>query len=372
MTTRTADLSRLRERRWPPPPSMSADRAVTMALYSGTWTSGPYTHDVEEAMKELTGAPYAVAFQSCTAAIHATLLAHGVRAGTPLHTPAFGFAGTLTGAAHIGARLLYHDVDPDTGNSIDPLPAPGAVVLTPDLHGVPHTLPRDQVITDACQSLGTLVNGRHLGAAGTHCWSFSATKLVSAPDGGAVTTDNEDLADDLRQLRDYGAEPGHPRANALITRPGHNWRPTELSMAIAVDEIRFRLPLVAPRARDVGARLRETLADTGLWHQQVPAGTEPAFHKIRTGLPGTPPSRYRALRTALRDANVPTHDWGTIPLPAHPTFATGPGLGPHVPAAVTLADWTFCLGTEQCPPWTWTDEETDLVAHTLEMIMESL
>lgn len=368
----TADVTRLRDRRWPPAPTTSQNHAVQMAMHSRVWTSGRYTQAAEEALQEVTGARYAVAFQSCTAAIHATLLAHGAQRGTPLHTPAFGFAGTLTGAAHIDARLLYHDVDGDTGNSIDPAAAPGALVLTPDLHGVPHTLHRQDVITDACQSLGTLVDGRHVGARGTHCWSFSATKLVSAPDGGAVTTDNEGLARVLRQLRDYGAEPGEHRANALITRPGHNWRPSELSMAMAADQLTHTFPQQAARARDVGARVRETLADVGLWHQRVPAGTHPAFHKIRTGLPYDSPARQAALRELLENTGLPTHDWGAVPLPAHPLFHAYRGEEPHVPAAARLARSTFCLGTELCPPWTWTDEETDLVCTILEMIMESL
>ncbi|MFC8723728.1 DegT/DnrJ/EryC1/StrS family aminotransferase [Streptomyces bacillaris] len=374
-TTPTADLARLRERRWPPPPSMSADHAVSQALYSGTWTSGPYTHNAETALRELTGAPHAIAFQSCTAAIHAVLLAHDIRADTPLHTPAFGFAGTLTGAAHIGARLLYHDVDPNTGNSIDPLASPGAVILTPDLHGVPHTVPRTPdvtVITDSCQSLGTLVDRQHIGATGTHCWSFSATKLVSAPDGGAVTTDDERLADDLRQLRDYGATPGGVRANALITRPGHNWRPSELSMAIVADELTNRLPFAAARARDVGARVHQTLTDTDLWYQDIPDGTEPAFHKIRTGLLGHPARTVNRFTTALSTAGIPYHAWGRIPLHEHPVFAPRRADSLRVPVATNLADTTVCLGTESCPPWTWTDEETELLCHTLESIMETV
>ncbi|MEV3895328.1 DegT/DnrJ/EryC1/StrS family aminotransferase [Streptomyces anulatus] len=372
MTTAPASLASLRTTRWPPPPMIGTDHAVTMALYSGIWTSGPKTHDAEEAMKELTGAPYAVAFQSCTAAIHAVLLAEHTRPGTPVHTPAFGFAGTLTGASHIGARLLYHDVTPDTGNSVDPLAAPGALILTPDLHGVPHTLPRDKVITDACQSLGTLVDGRHIGATGTHCWSFSATKLVSAPDGGAVTTDNEGLADDLRQLRDYGADPGGVRANALITRPGHNWRPSELSMAIVAEELRYRLPDTAARARTVGKRVQQTLADTGLWYQQSPAGTEPAFHKIRTGLPGHPARTVERFTAGLAAAGIPYHPWGRIPLPDHPQFSPRRPDSLGVPVAHDLARTTVCLGTERCPPWTWSDEETDLICNILESIMETI
>jgi dTDP-4-amino-4,6-dideoxygalactose transaminase len=342
---------------------------VSGAIASRVWTGGRYTQAVETGMSELTGARFTVAFQSCTAAIHAALLAHGVRRGTPLHTPAFGFAGTLTGASHIGAALDYHDVEPDTGNSISGLPTSGHLVLTPDLHGVPHNLPREDVITDACQSLGTLVDGEHVGARGTHCWSFSATKLISAPDGGAVTTDDEALADELRQLRDYGAQRDAARANALVTLPGHNWRPSELSMALVAEQL-HTFPRLAEQARETTGRVHQTLADCGLWHQQIPDGAAPAFHKLRTGLRDRPAG---PLRLALANAGIPTHDWGQLPLPAHPMFAADSGSSSFRPIhAQRLAAETFCLGTETCPPWTWTSYETSLVCHTIELIMERL
>lgn len=363
-----ADLSSLREHRWPPLQGRAAHRVLNEALDTRQWTGGRFTRDTEDLLCEITGARHAVAFQSCTAAIHAALIAHGAREGTPLHTPAFGFAGTLTGAAHIGTRLLYHDVHAETGNSVDPEAAAG-IVLTPDLHGVPHTLDRTRVITDACQSLGTLVDGRHVGAQGTHCWSFSASKLVSAPDGGAVTTDNARLADDLRQLRDYGAEPGPARANALITQRGHNWRPSELSMALVADQLR-RLSSLAERAREVGDRMQTVLAELGLWRQMTPTYVAPAWHKIRTGMPG--PKRSGLLRLALTDVGMPWHDWGAVPLPEHPVFPAHRGEAPHAEVSAALATSTFCLGTEACPPWTWTDDETDLVAATFEMIMETV
>ncbi|MXM67044.1 hypothetical protein GR925_27345 [Streptomyces sp. HUCO-GS316] len=363
------DLAALRERRWPPPLTAAAHNAVGVALASRSWTDGRATRAVEDRMCEVTGAPHAVAFQSCTAAIHAALLAHGAHRGTPLHTPAFGFAGTLTGASHIDVDLLYHDVDPDSGNSVDPMQAPGQLVLTPDLHGVPHTLRREDVITDACQSLGTLLNGRHVGAVGTHCWSFSSAKLVSAPDGGAVTTDNGNLAEELRQLRDYGAEPGEARANALITRPGHNWRPSELSMALVLEQL-YTLPKLAARARETGDRVQETLRDCGLWHQQPPPGAAPAWHKLRTGK--LAPARSGFLRLTLTTVGMPWHDWGRTPLPAHPVFPPHRPDRHSAPQAVRLAAETFCLGTETCPPWTWTTDETDLVCATLEMITERL
>lgn len=362
-------LDHLGSHRWPVNPGPASHRALSSVLTSRVWTGGRYTASVEKQMCELTGARYAVAFQSCTAAIHAALIAHGARRGSPLHTPAFGFAGTLTGASHIGARLLYHDVDEATGNSVDPLAAPGQLVLTPDLHGVPHTLPREGVITDACQSLGTLVDGQHVGGRGTHCWSFSATKLISAPDGGAVTTNDGALYEELQQLRDYGADiTGRSRANALITLPGHNWRPSELSMALVAEQL-HSFDRVAARARENGGRVHRTLVECGLWHQAVPDGVEPAFHKIRTGMPGT---RSGLLRLALTDAGVPWHDWGVHPLPDHPVFPHDELSTSPLPAASALASGTFCLGTETCPPWTWTSYETSLICHTIELIMERL
>ncbi|WP_405759470.1 DegT/DnrJ/EryC1/StrS aminotransferase family protein [Streptomyces sp. NBC_01420] len=365
-----ADLRALNETRWPPPPSPSTIHNVQEAMASRQWTGGRYTREAEDALCEVTGAPYAVAFQSCTAAIHAALLASGARAGTPLHTPAFGFAGTLTGAAHIGMELVYHDVHGGTGNSIDPEAPDGTIVLTPDLHGVPHTLDRSTVITDACQSLGTTINGKPIGAEGTHCWSFSSSKLIAAPDGGAVTTDDRTLADVLRQLRDYGAEPGAARANALITRPGHNWRPSELSMAIVADQLR-RLPVLAARAQETGERVQTALRETGLWHQETADGVEPAWHKLRTGLPGR--ARSGLLRLALTDLGMPWHDWGTHPLPQHPQFwPSHRNPEPVIETASALAARTFCLGTEACPPWTWTTGETELVCAILDMITETL
>lgn len=361
-------LDHLDSHRWPVNPGPASHRALSSVLASRVWTGGRYTAAVESQMSELTGAPYAVAFQSGTAAIHAALIAHGARRGSVLHTPAFGSSGTLTGASHIGARLLYHDVDEETGNSVDPAASPGQLVLTPDLHGVPHALAREDVITDACQSLGTLVDGRHVGARGTHCWSFSATRLVSAPDGGAVTTHDPGLAGELVQLRDCGAHRGAERANALITLPGHNWRPSELSMALVAEQL-HSFNRVAERARENAGRVHATLAACGLWHQAVPDGVEPAFHKIRLGMRGR---HSGLLRLALADAGIPWHDWGVHPLPDHPVFPRDELSTSPLPAASGLAAGTFCLGTETCPPWTWTSYETSLICHTIELIMERL
>lgn len=359
-------LDHLDRRRWPVNPGPGSHQAVSAVIASRTWTRGRCTLVVESGLCVITGAAHAVAFSSGTAAVHAALLAHGVRRGSMLHTPALGSVGTLTGAAQTGARLIYNDVDRATGNSLDPHAPPGQVVLVPDLHGVPHAMRRRHVITDARQSLGTLVDGHHVGAIGTHCWSFAPHNVLSAPDGGAVTTDDEGLAQELRQLRDYGTQRDPSGPDSAVTLPGHNWHPSELSMALVAEQLpTFRR--TAERARFTGAQLRDTLKRAGLWHQEARPGVEPAFAKVRAGLLD---GRARRLRERLESAGIPTHGWGERLLSDHPAFAAHEA-GP-VPNARDIAAGTFCLGSQTCPPWTWTSYETSLICHTIELIMESL
>ncbi|MBO0819246.1 MAG: DegT/DnrJ/EryC1/StrS family aminotransferase, partial [Nocardiopsaceae bacterium] len=383
-------------RRWPPPPGRDETAAVTDVLASGVWTDGRWTRTVEQRLADLTGAPHAVAFNSCTSALHAALLAAGAGPFSRITAPAFTFAGTVTGAVHIGAALDFADIAPDTLTIALPHGEPGravGIVLAVDLHGVPHPLNRadPRVITDACQALGTTHTGpgdstgdaagapRHLGHTGTHAWSFSAAKLAAAPDGGAVTTGSADLADTLRELRDYGippGEPGRPRAASAVRNPGgHNWRPSEITMAL----VAHRLDTVhvhAGRARQVTAAVHDACDRAGFWRQQAPPGAFPAWHKIRVAVPGgllpgsdggrgvPAPETFRRtteLVSRLREAGIPTHVWGTPPLHHHPAFRPAPARRRPAPVAETVAETTVCLGTEACPPWTWTDDEVERV-----------
>lgn len=356
----------LHTRRWPPAPNAGDRMEVMNALISRDWTDGKFTAEVEQRMCQITGAPHAVAFNSCTSAIHATLAAQNTHI---VEAPAFTFAGTITGAGHLDRGLALIDVHPDTLNldpeSMDDRGSERVTVIAVDLHGVPHTLDRNAVITDACQSLGTLLDGAHIGATGTHCWSFSSAKLIAAPDGGAVTTDNPETATLLRTLRDYGMPPGGARSEKTVARrDGHNWRPSELSMALVASRLDWLFqgfgtePGLAERANRVGTALHEATDAAGLWRQQAPPNATVAWHKIRIGPPDATRSPVAQVQRArmqdvLHAAGIPTHRWGSTPLHQHPAYLTGW----HLPVAELAALNTFCLGTEACPPLTWTDSE---------------
>lgn len=323
-------------------------------------------------MCEVTGAPHAVAFNSCTSALHAALHAMGCTPGTRLAVPALTFVGTITGARHIGADFRYTEVHPDTLTLTKPQSDVDLVVGV-DLHGVPHDLARDRVagapvLTDACQSLGTRIDGEHIGARGVHAWSFSSAKLVTAPDGGAITTDDDEIAGRLRELRDYGVARDQFRSNGVVLWPGgHNWRPSELSMVMVAQRLEALDEWVA-RSREVAERLHATLDSLGLWRQQEPEGAETAWHKVRFGPADWDPDQARALESALAEAGVPTHRWGSVPLHRHEAFRSG--QDPELPMVDAAAEGTLCLGTEACPPMTWNDDETESVCRILERIRE--
>lgn len=338
---------------WPPPPTDDEQRAVLGVLVTGRFTDGPWTEQVEQEMIDLTGARHAVAFSSCTAAIHAVLAARDVTVGTPVAAPAWTFAGTWTGAQHLGATPEFLDVDPDTHTLTADTEPSAEHVIAVDLHGVPHGMPRANVITDACQALGTYPAA----AGGTTCWSFSAAKAIPTPGGGAVTTDDPNEAARLRRLRDYGVTPGEDRAVGNVDDPaGHNWRMSEVDAALATLRLRTYPERWWPVMRDVGQTLRAAAEHAGFSVQHAPPDAQVAWHKIRIGAP----TFVNALILALSRYAIPCHRWGR-------PLSTMSAFGPAQPTPVScdLFAYTVCLGTERQPPWTWSN---DLLCHVIDAL----
>jgi dTDP-4-amino-4,6-dideoxygalactose transaminase len=341
-------------RRWPPAPTAAEAQAVGRSLASQIYTDGPATRGLEEILAERVGALYAVAFSSCTAALHATL---AVYAPSRIYAPAWTFIGTVTGALHLGIPITFLDVDPRHHVLVES-PDPQAT-LAVDLHGVPHDLPRDAALTDACQSIGSdLGDGP---AIGTHAWSFSPTKGVSSLSGGAITTPDASLAEDLRAVRNYGMT-SPVRASSAPVRLGHQWRITEIDAVLATQRLANSEPWLA-KMHDAGEQLRIAAMDAGLdvQHPLSPRRTV-AWHKIRVRAPGVK-SVY--LQQALKRLGVTSHHWG---VPLHEVLGTGESL----PVTETLAAESVCLSTENVPFWTWDDRELNHACENLQHVSREL
>jgi dTDP-4-amino-4,6-dideoxygalactose transaminase len=196
------------------PPAIGAEEidAVAETLRSGWLTSGPRCEELERRFAEYVGARHGVALASGTAAMHLSLLAAGVGPGHEVITSPITWPATGNVIVHCGARPVFADVL-DSDLNIDPDAAAAAVtartkaVLPVHLAGQPADLDPLlalglPVIEDAAHATESVYRGRKVGAISlATCFSLYATKNVAAGEGGMVTTENDDVAAELRNLR---------------------------------------------------------------------------------------------------------------------------------------------------------------------------
>jgi dTDP-4-amino-4,6-dideoxygalactose transaminase len=196
------------------PPAIGPEEiaAVTETLTTGWLTSGPRAAELERRVAELTGARHAVALSSGTAALHLALAGLGLGPGDEVITTPITWPATANVAVHVGARPVFVDVREEDLN-IDPALAAAALtprtkaILPVDLAGQPADLDPllalgPPVVEDAAHAIEAEYRGRRVGSiAHATCFSLYATKNVTAGEGGLVTTDDEDLAAAIRELR---------------------------------------------------------------------------------------------------------------------------------------------------------------------------
>ena len=195
------------------------ERAVTRALRSGWITMGAEVNRFEAELAARVGARHAVAVNSCTAALHISLVAAGVRPGEPVVLPVYTFTASAGATLQAGARPVFADIDPvtllmDTEHAARVAPEGTAAWMPVDMAGLPadyaglRRLARKRggvVVADAAHSLGGAVGDKSVGRlADLTCFSFYANKNLTTAEGGMITTGSRKWADRLRRLRLHG------------------------------------------------------------------------------------------------------------------------------------------------------------------------
>jgi perosamine synthetase len=244
------DLIRLA---WPDVGPAEAE-AVAEVLESGQLTMGPKVDEFERGLAAACGTEHALVVSSGTAALHLAVLALGIGPGDEVLVPAYTFPATANVVAMVGARPVLVEVDSESMN-LDP----GKVEIGPrtkaiiavDLFGrparieeLPDTVP---VLEDAAGALGARRGGRWCGSLGAlACLSFHPRKIVTTGEGGAVTTDDAELAVAIRRMRHHGIE---PRGAFEIAQPGFNYRLSDILCAVGISQLARLDELLEARTR---------------------------------------------------------------------------------------------------------------------------
>ena len=269
-----ADVIRLA---WPDVGEVEA-AAVAEVLESGQLTMGPKVDEFELGLAHACGTEHAVAVSSGTAALYVAVLSLGIGPGDEVLVPAYTFPATANVVALAGARPVLVDVDPETMN-LDPARLEAGsktkAIIAVDLFGRPapvEQLPEGVlVLEDAAGALGASRQGRPCGSLGAlACLSFHPRKIVTTGEGGAVTTDDAELAIAIRRMRHHGIE---PRGDFEIAQPGLNYRLSDILCAVGIPQLARLDELLAARTR-VAAGYTERLRGV----VQTPAADEGDLH----------------------------------------------------------------------------------------------
>jgi perosamine synthetase len=256
---------------------------VLRVLRSGRLTQGPMVEQLESEFARAHGVPHAIAVNNGTTALVAAMQAIGIQPGDEVITSPFSFVATLNAILEAGGTARFADVDENF--CLDPAAVEALVttrtraILPVHLYGLPadmaglaavaqrHGL---AIIEDAAQAHGARIGQRRVGSFGIGCFSFYATKNVTAGEGGMVTTGDARLADRLRLLRNQGM-----RARYQYELIGHNYRMSELSAAVAIPQVRRLDEITAARQRNARALSAGLAGVPGL---VVPSAPEPRSH----------------------------------------------------------------------------------------------
>jgi dTDP-4-amino-4,6-dideoxygalactose transaminase len=267
--------------------------ALRDVVLSGWMGTGPKSKQFEEEFRKYVGREYAVAVNSCTAALFLSLHALSLKPEDEVITTPLTFTATVNVIEHCGAKPVFVDVDPKTG-LIDPALVRAAVtpntkaILPVHLYG--RACAMDEIsaiarehklalVEDCAHSIETTLGSRKVGTYGdVSCYSFYVTKNLTTVEGGMLLTDNAELAARLKRLALHGmsadawsrfSDQGYKHYQ--VVEPGYKFNMTDLQAAMGLIQLR-KVPEMLVRREQLWQRYDEKLGQLPL---TLPAPAEP-------------------------------------------------------------------------------------------------
>jgi dTDP-4-amino-4,6-dideoxygalactose transaminase len=343
------------------------DAAIARVTEHCQFILGPEVRALEAELARFCGARHAVSCASGTDALVLVLMARGIGPGDAVICPAFTFCATAEVVALLGATPVFADADEATFN-IDPNSLERAIakakrlglkpraVIPVDLFG----LPADHaaiaaiaaaegifILDDAAQSFGATYHGRPLGTFGlaTATSFFPAKPLGCYGDGGAIFTDDDELAALLVSLRVHGQSPADRYDNVRVGLTG---RLDTLQAAVLLEKLRIFPDEIA--ARNAAAERYSNALGNVAGVPRVPEGHTSVWAQYTIRVE---PGRRAELAAALKDAGIPTAIYYPKPLHRQTAYERCPYAEGGLPVSDRLAEEVISL-----PMHAYLDEPT--------------
>jgi dTDP-4-amino-4,6-dideoxygalactose transaminase len=334
----------------------SVDEAIDRVLGHCQFILGPEVRALEAALAAFCGARHAVSCASGTDALMLVLMAKGIGPGDAVICPSFTFTATAEVVALVGATPVFADVEEGSFN-LDPeslqracatarkLGLQPKVVIPVDLFGQPADYDRITpiaeaeglfVLDDAAQAFGATYKNRRLGALApaTATSFFPAKPLGCYGDGGAVLTEDEELAQVMRSVRVHGE--GRDKYDCV--RIGLNGRLDTIQAAILIEKLKIFPDEIVARER-VARRYSAGLADIAIVPKLARGSTSVwAQYTIRLAA-----GKRDALAAALNPQGIPTAVYYPIPLHCQEPYRRFPVAEGGAPVSERLADEVISL-----------------------------
>jgi dTDP-4-amino-4,6-dideoxygalactose transaminase len=320
--------------------------AVSSVLRSGMIAEGPKVAEFENAFADFVGSEHAVAVNSGTAALHASLLAHGIGKGDEVITSSFSFIATANSILFTGAKPVFADIDADTFNINtddiqEKLTSKTKAIMPVHLYGHPAEMKvvmeiaEDNdlaVIEDACQAHGAIYNEKKVGSFGTGVFSFYPTKNMTTSEGGIMTTNDKDVAEKARMIRAHGSKQRY-----MHEMLGYNLRMTDIAAAIGIVQLSKLDGFNAKRKANAAVLSEGIKGIDGITTPSIRAGCEHVFHQytIRT-------DNRDELAAYMRDNDVGTGIYYPIPIHKQPLYREL-GYDNHLPECEKASEEVLSL-----------------------------
>jgi len=268
---------------------------VNEVLSSGKLAQGEYVERFERDFAVYLGSNHCIATSSGTSALHAALLALGIKPGDKVITTPFSFVATANAILYAQAVPIFCDIDLQDYNispqrlldTIKKYPDAKAIIVV-HLYGYPARIAEIMeiadkynlaVIEDCAQAHGASINGKKVGTIGhVGVFSFYPTKNMTCGEGGMLATDNKELVEKARYLINHGQTAKY-RHDVL----GYNYRMTNIHAAIGIEQLR-KLTGFNERRKAIAARYSREITNPAFIKPVCLPGYEHVYHQYTLGV----------------------------------------------------------------------------------------